>query len=134
MEPIASGLTPSPEPVESGGVSTDFPYTYIPYGDEKFNTAGQLDSPTPLTDAFGTGNIFTGSSDAASMAERKRIETEREAKQISAKGSIQRDRSGDDSRDTMARAREAANRNKAAGLGAQTKKGSTAGSKSGYFD
>ena len=166
MEPIASGLTPSPEPVESGGVSTDFPYTYIPYGDEKFNTAGQLDSPTPLTDAFGTGNIFTGSSDAASMAERKRIETERKAKrdkrirsaferakeyaekkrqerqreinaleaQISAKGSIQRDRSGDDLRDTMDRARQAANRNKASGLGAQTKKGSTAGSKSGYFD
>lgn len=31
------------------------------YGSDKFNTAGQGDSPTPLTDAFGSGNIFTNS-------------------------------------------------------------------------
>ena len=166
LEPVASGFTPSPDPIASEGVSTDFPFTYTPYGDEKFNTAGQGDSPTPLTDAFGTGNIFTAGSDAAGVADRKRINDEREAKrtkrinnalerakayaakkrqerqreidsleaQISARGSIDRDRSGDDLREAMTRAREASNRNKAKGLGAQTKKGSTAGSKSGYFD
>jgi len=166
LEPVAAGFTPSPDPIAAEGVSTDFPLTYIPYGDEKFNTAGQGDSPTPLTDAFGTGNIYTAGSDAAGVADRKRINDEREAKrtkrinsalerakayaakkrqerqreidllqaQISAEGSIERDRSGDDLRDAMDRAREASNRNKAKGLGAQTKKGSTAGSKSGYFD
>ena len=56
------------------------------------------------------------------------------AAKISAKDSIDRDRSGDELRDTMERAREAYDRNKDSGLGAQTKKGSTAGSKSGYFD
>ena len=166
LEPVAAGFTPSPDPIASEGVSTDFPFTYTPYGDEKFNTAGQGDSPTPLTDAFGTGNIYTAGSDAAGVADRKRINDEREAKrtkrinnalerakayaakkrqerqreidsleaQISARGSIDRDRSGDDLRDAMDRAREASNRNKAKGLGAQTKKGSTGGSKSGYFD
>ncbi len=56
------------------------------------------------------------------------------AAKISAKDSIDRDRSGDELRDTMERAREAYDRNKDSGLGAQTKRGSTAGSKSGYFD
>ena len=32
---------------------------YMGYGSEKGNTAGQGDSPTPITDAFGTGNSFT---------------------------------------------------------------------------
>ena len=70
---------------------------------------------------------------AQKQAERQRKIDALEA-QISARDSIERDNSGDDLRDTMDRAREAANRNKASGLGAQTKKGSTAGSKSGYFD
>ena len=32
---------------------------------EKFNTAGQGDSPTPMTDAFGSGNTFTSGSSSS---------------------------------------------------------------------
>ena len=63
-------VTELPDPVKPNNkagemptVSTDSdPYVPEPYSapaSEKFNKAGQGDSPTPLTDAFGTGNIFT---------------------------------------------------------------------------
>ena len=35
------------------------------YTSEKYNTAGQGSSPTPMTDAFGTGNIFTSGTKAS---------------------------------------------------------------------
>jgi hypothetical protein len=135
LEPVAAGFVPSPEPVANK------PYT-----------------PNTLEDEFGTGNIYTAGSDAAGIAERKRIKSasqrakayavkkreERQRKidsleaQISAKGSLARaaaDKGDDnDSHKTMMKAAATKQRNKAKGLGAQTKKGSTAGSKSGYFD
>ena len=52
-----SGEMPKVEPKDP----TPFTGTaaYMGYGSEKGNTLGQGDSPTPITDAFGTGNIFT---------------------------------------------------------------------------
>jgi len=74
---------------------------------------------------------------AQKQAERQRKLDALQA-QISAKDSLARaaaDKGDDnDSHKTMMKAAATKQRNKAAGLGAQTKKGSTAGSKSGYFD
>ena len=74
---------------------------------------------------------------AEKQAERQRKLDSLQA-QISAKDSLARaaaDKGDDnDSHKTMMKAAATKQRNKAAGLGAQTKKGSTAGSKSGYFD
>jgi len=74
---------------------------------------------------------------AEKQAERQRKLDALQA-QISAKDSLARaaaDKGDDnDSHKTMMKAAATKQRNKAAGLGAQTKKGSTAGSKSGYFD
>jgi len=95
-----------------------------------------------------SGSNFLASEDAVIAEQRREKIKEQMAKKqakrqskidsvaakISAKDSIDRDRSDDDLRDTMDRAREASKRNKSSGLGAQTKRGSTAGSKSGYFD
>ena len=74
---------------------------------------------------------------AEKQAERQRKIDALQA-QISAKDSLARaaaDKGDDnDSHKTMMKAAATKQRNKAAGLGAQTKKGSIAGSKSGYFD
>lgn len=60
-------VKPNNKAGEMPTVSTDStPYVPEPYSapsSEKMNPAGQGDSPTPLTDAFGTGNIFTSGQD-----------------------------------------------------------------------
>jgi hypothetical protein len=73
--------------------------------------------------------------DVAKKGQQKRQRAADEAgAKASAAGSMYRDKTEDPFKDTVQRAEEAAERNKSDGLGAQTKKGSTAGSKSGYFD
>jgi hypothetical protein len=132
---------PDPEPIEVTSLNDE---------------PGARDYKGPLADSgmvpepyvSDGGSSFLASEDDLIAEERreeiKKRMTKKQAKRqskldslaakISAKDSIDRDRSGDDLRDTMERAREAYDRNKDSGLGAQTKKGSTAGSKSGYFD
>jgi hypothetical protein len=73
--------------------------------------------------------------DVAKKGQQKRQRAADEAgAKASAAGSMYRDKTEDPFKDTAQRAEEAAERNKSDGLGAQTKKGSTAGSKSDYFD
>lgn len=57
-------IKPNNKAGEMPKVETDStPFTgtaaYMGYGSEKNNPLGQGDSPTPITDAFGTGNSFT---------------------------------------------------------------------------
>lgn len=61
---IETSVLPDIEMSEEPSEDTDSkPFTgtaaYMGYGSEKNNPLGQGDSPTPLTDAFGSGNIFT---------------------------------------------------------------------------
>ena len=99
-----------------------------------------------------SGSNFLASEDAVIAEQRREKIKERMAQKkaqsqrkidalgarISAKDSLARaaaDKGDDnDSHKTMMKAAATKQRNKASGLGAQTKKGSTAGSKSGYFD
>jgi len=155
---------PDPEPIEVTSLNDepgarDYKGPLADFGTEatatlspRLDSKGELPDPyvfNPETPAVSSsGSNFLASEDDVIAEQRREEIAKRVAKQkaksqrkidaveakISAREAIDRDRSDDDLRDTMKRAREAYNRNKDSKRGAQTKKGSTAGSKSGYFD
>jgi hypothetical protein len=140
---------PDPEPIEVTSLN-DEPGARDykgPLADPGYDFSGEATLPPDPYVSDGGSSFLASEDDRIAEERREEIKkrmTKKQAKRqskldslaakISAKDSIDRDRSGDDLRDTMERAREAYDRNKDSGLGAQTKKGSKAGSKSGYFD
>ena len=140
---------PDPEPIEVTSLN-DEPGARDykgPLADPGYDFSGEATLPPDPYVSDGGSSFLASEDDRIAEERREEIKkrmTKKQAKRqskldslaakISAKDSIDRDRSGDELRDTMERAREAYDRNKDSGLGAQTKKGSKAGSKSGYFD
>jgi len=112
------------------------PYSYTPEaGYTPAATAAETAEVKAANEQIKIDEAVRTSLDVAKKGQQKRQRAADEAgAKASAAGSMYRDKTEDPFKDTVQRADEAAERNKADGLGAQTKRGSTAGSKSGYFD
>jgi len=129
----------TPEEVEAAmtdapGVTE--PYSYTPEaGYTPAATAAETAEVKEANEQIKIDEAVRTSLDVAKKGQQKRQRAADAAgAKASAAGSMYRDKTEDPFKDTVQRAEEAAERNKSDGLGAQTKKGSTAGSKSGYFD
>ena len=128
-------------PAEVEAAMTDVPgvtepYSYTPEaGYTPAATAAETAEVKEANEQIKIDEAVRTSLDVAKKGQQKRQRAADEAgAKASAAGSMYRDKTEDPFKDTAQRAEEAAERNKSDGLGAQTKKGSTAGSKSGYFD
>ena len=129
----------TPEEVEAAMTdvpSVTEPYSYTPEaGYTPAATAAETAEVKEANEQIKIDEAVRTSLDVAKKGQQKRQRAADAAgAKASAAGSMYRDKTEDPFKDTAQRAEEAAERNKSDGLGAQTKKGSTAGSKSGYFD
>ena len=140
-EVAAPVAPPVMSPAEVEAAMTDVPgvtepYSYTPEaGYTPAATAAETAEVKAANEQIKIDEAVRTSLDVAKKGQQKRQRAADEAgAKASAAGSMYRDKTEDPFKDTAQRAEEAAERNKSDGLGAQTKKGSTAGSKSGYFD
>ena len=140
-EVAAPVAPPVMTPAEVEAAMTDVPgvtepYSYTPEaGYTPAATAAETAEVKAANEQIKIDEAVRTSRDVAKRGQQKRQRAADEAgAKASAAGSMYRDKTEDPFKDTAQRAEEAAERNKSDGLGAQTKKGSTAGSKSGYFD
>jgi hypothetical protein len=140
-EVAAPAEPPVMSPAEVEAAMTDVPgvtepYSYTPEaGYTPAATAAETAEVKAANEQIKIDEAVRTSLDVAKKGQQKRQRAADAAgAKASAAGSMYRDKTEDPFKDTAQRAEEAAERNKSDGLGAQTKKGSTAGSKSGYFD
>ena len=139
VAPTAPPPVMTPEAVEAAMTDTPGvtePYSYTPEaGYTPAATAAETAEVKAANEQIKIDEAVRTSLDVAKKGQQKRQRAADEAgAKASAAGSMYRDKTEDPFKDTVQRAEEAAERNKSDGLGAQTKRGSTAGSKSGYFD